>query len=159
MRITTIAAAALIASAAPTCAAAPARHNDSVTDASARANEAVFRRACDIWMRGRTEQLGEVIGPGYVGHTSAGDRDAAGLAARIRKFHELYTDLGFTILDQLAEGDRVATRMRITGTVRATNRPVTMIGLNISRFARGRIVEEWPVWEMVSDKPRAAAGR
>lgn len=149
MRNPVIAAAALIALTAPACAAAEAAHNRGMSEKSAQSNADLFRRYGDIWRTGKLELLPEIIGPGYVGHTSAGDRDAAGLADRIRTFREIYTNLTFTVLDQLIDGDRVASRMRITGTVRATGKPVTLIGLNISRFANGRIVEEWPVWETV----------
>jgi predicted ester cyclase len=146
MRNLVIAAVAL-AWVGPACAAPQTAHNHPVSKTVGQANADLFRRYGDIWKTGNLDLLPQVIGPGYVGHTSSGDRDAAGLAERIRTFRELYADLTFTVLDQLVDGDRVASRMRITGTVRATGKPVTLIGLNISRFSNGRIVEEWPVWE------------
>ena len=67
---------------------------------------------------------------------------------RITEFHKLYPDVRFVIEDQIAEGDRVATRMTATAMSSATGKPVTLIGLNVSRFHEGRIAEEWPVWEV-----------
>lgn len=140
-------AAAAFAWAAPACASAEMGHNHRMSEKTGQSNADLFRRYGDVWKTGKLELLPQVIGPGYVGHTSSGDRDAAGLAERIKTFRTIYADLTFTVLDQLTEGDRVASRMRITATERATGKPVTLIGLNISRFAHGRIVEEWPVWE------------
>ncbi len=52
--------------------------------------------------------------------------------------------------DQIAEGDRVVTRWTARGThkgewmgIAPTGKPVTVTGILISRFAGGRVVEEW----------------
>ena len=116
---------------------------------SAEARKAVFRRAVEIWQQGRPELIDSVVMPNYVGHTSAGSRNIDGLRARITEFHSLYPDIKFTIEDQLAEGDRIATRMTASGTSKKTGKVVHLTGLNISRFVGDRIAEEWPVWELV----------
>ena len=114
--------------------------------------EAVFRRTARIWQDGRVDLIGEIVTPDYVGHTSAGDRNIDGLRRRISEFHALYPNIKFTIEDQFAEGDRIATRMTAVGTSKATGKVVHLIGLNISRFVGNRIAEEWPVWEVVQTK-------
>jgi predicted SnoaL-like aldol condensation-catalyzing enzyme len=111
--------------------------------------KSAFRHAIDVWQDGRVDLIAEVVTPDYVGHTSAGDRDVNGLRQRVSEFHALYPDIKFTVEDQVAEGDRVTTRMTASGTSKATGKPVHLIGLNISRFVGGRIAEEWPVWEIV----------
>jgi predicted ester cyclase len=110
-------------------------------------NKATFRAYLQVWQNGDVDKLGSIIAPGYVGHASTGDRDLAGLIERIGVFRRLYPDVKFEILDQVAEGDRVATRMRATATSSASGQRVVLFGLNISRFVDGRVVEEWPVWE------------
>jgi predicted ester cyclase len=56
--------------------------------------------------------------------------------------------------DQFAEGDKVATRWTARGThtgeiagIAPTGRDVTVTGLTISRFASGKVVEEWSTWD------------
>ena len=116
---------------------------------SSDSRKAVFRRAVEIWQQGRAELVDAVVTPNYVGHTSKGDRNIDGLRARVTEFHALYPNIKFTIEDQLAEGDRVATRMTAYGRSKATGKSVRIIGSNISRFVGNRIAEEWPVWEVV----------
>lgn len=110
--------------------------------------KAVFRRYVSIWESRRLNELSSVLAPNYVGHAANARRDLEGLRDRITEFHKLYPDVRFVIEDQIAEGDRVATRMTATATSSATGKPVTLSGLNVSRFHEGRIAEEWPVWEV-----------
>lgn len=151
MRRTSLFAAFLIlccGSAAPS--AVHAKSGQQVVSSETR--KAAFRRAVQIWQDGRAELIGSVVTPDYVGHTSAGDRDINGLRQRISTFHALYPDIKFTVEDQLAEGDRIATRMTAVATAKATGNTVHLIGLNISRFVGNRIAEDWPVWEIVQSK-------
>ena len=129
------------------CSARPMKENQVAANAESR--KAVFRRAVEIWQKGHAELIDTVVTHDYVGHTSKGNRNIDGLRARITEFHALYPDVKFTIEDQLAEGDRIATRMTGFGTSKETGRVVHLIGLNISRFVGNRIAEEWPVWEFV----------
>jgi predicted ester cyclase len=63
----------------------------------------------------------------------------------VRKSTELYRrlfdDLQFKVIDQVAEGDRVANRWELTGTNRG--RQVKLWGITLSRLRDGRIVEDW----------------
>lgn len=115
---------------------------------SADTQKAAFRRAVEIWQEGRTDLIEGLVTNDYVGHTSIGDRNIDGLRARVTEFHALYPDIRFTIEDQIAEGDRIATRLSARGTSKATGKAVHLIGLNVSRFVGNRIAEEWPVWEI-----------
>jgi predicted ester cyclase len=47
----------------------------------------------------------------------------------------------FDVVDQVAEGDRVATRFVVTGSNRG--RRVRLEGITLSRLRYGRIVEDW----------------
>ena len=56
--------------------------------------------------------------------------------------------------DQFAEADKVATRWTGRGThtgeiagIAPTGKDVTVTGLTISRFAGGKVVEEWTTWD------------
>ena len=55
-------------------------------------------------------------------------------------YRALFDDLAFEVVDQVAEGDRVASRFVLTGTNRG--RRVRLWGITISRRRDGRIVED-----------------
>lgn len=111
--------------------------------------KAAFRRAVEMWQNGRADLIATMVTSDYVGHAPSGDRNVEGLRKRMMDFHTLYPDIRFTIEDQLAEGDRVATRMTGVGTSTKTGQRMRLRGLNISRFSGNLIAEEWPVWETV----------
>ncbi len=62
----------------------------------------------------------------------------------------IFPDLQFTIEDMVAEGDKVTTRFTEHGTQQgemmgapASGKWVTVTGMSISRFEKGKIVEVW----------------
>ena len=117
---------------------------------SPEANKRIAQHYLRIWQTGALDELGEVIGPGYIGHAASGDRDLNGLRQRIAAFSLAYPAMQFSIEDQVAVGDRVVTRMIARGVSSESGAVVQLLGLNISRFQGDRIVEEWPVWERLS---------
>ena len=67
-----------------------------------------------------------------------------------------FPDLHVTIEDQIAAGDRVATRWVAVGTnsaafgsVPPTGRQVQVEGLVLDRVAEGRVVERWEQWDQM----------
>jgi predicted ester cyclase len=60
-------------------------------------------------------------------------------------YRMLFDDLAFEVVDQVAEGDRVASRWVLTGANRG--RPVRLWGITISRLHEGRIVEDWSAFD------------
>jgi predicted SnoaL-like aldol condensation-catalyzing enzyme len=115
--------------------------------AAAEARKSAFRRVVEMWETGRVDLITQLVTTDYVGHPTSGDRNTDGLRKRMTEFHALYPDIKFTIEDQVAEGDRVATRMTAVGTSSVTGQQAKLTGFNISRFVGNRIAEEWPVWE------------
>lgn len=74
----------------------------------------------------------------------------ADLQKRVASFRAAYPDFKATIDEQIAEGDRVVTRLTITGThlgddqgVPATGRNVKFTGIAIDRVEGGKVVEMW----------------
>ena len=92
-------------------------HGASSSDAndkdqmSAESNKALLRRAIDTWSAGDLSAVDEVVAPEYVGHVSTGDRDKQALRQRIEAFHHLYSQMAFHVEDQMADGDKVITRL------------------------------------------------
>lgn len=67
-----------------------------------------------------------------------------------------FPDCQETINDQMAEGDKVATRVSFTGThkgtfmdIPPTGKRITITGVCIDRIVNGKIVEEWGEWDML----------
>jgi len=77
----------------------------------------------------------------------------AGIAGAHKAFDlalEAFSDFKHEVLDQVAEGDKVVTRIKATGKhtgvflgIPATNKDVTMEGIAVHRIAEGKIVEHW----------------
>lgn len=71
-------------------------------------------------------------------------------------FRQGFPDLRSEVVDQIAEGDKVVTRIVSTGThtgafqgILATGRPIRVEGIIIERFASGRIVERWDQFDQL----------
>ena len=62
-------------------------------------------------------------------------------------YRALFDDLTFEVVDQVAEGDRVASRFVLSGSNRG--RRVRLWGIVISRLRDGRIVEDWAAFDSI----------
>jgi predicted ester cyclase len=60
-------------------------------------------------------------------------------------YRALFDDLAFNVVDQVAEGNRVASRFVVTGSNRG--RMLKVWGITISRFRDGRIVEDYSAFD------------
>jgi steroid delta-isomerase-like uncharacterized protein len=102
---------------------------------------------------GRLEAAGELVSPGVVVHAPARDEPLRGLdalTAYIAGFRAALPDVSFRIEDLLADGDRVAVRLTVSGThegellgVAPTGRRVSVPEVLILRVEDGLIVEDW----------------
>jgi steroid delta-isomerase-like uncharacterized protein len=130
-------------------------HTETPTDPGA--GTAVRTRLIDAWSaawgRGRVDALDAILAPGYVRHGRTA-QDAAGLKDNITSCRAGFPDLVTVVEDCVAEGDRIATRWRSSGThtgrmldVPPTGRSVTVSGATFSRVENGMITEEWVTWD------------
>ena len=71
----------------------------------------------------------------------------AGVRHSTALYRALFDDLTLEVLDQVAEGDRVASRFVLTGSNRG--RRVRLWGIVISRLRDGRIVADWSAFDGV----------
>ena len=121
-------------------------------------NKAVVRRVFDeVLGGGDWAVVDELFTAGYHDHDPANDEDTRGpegVKEEIGGYRAAMPDFRFTIEDQLAEGDRVATRFRCEGThegellgIPATGNVVRLTGLVIHRLVDGRIDEGHWNWD------------
>jgi hypothetical protein len=120
---------------------------------SANTNKQLFCDYVQVWESGELAGLERTIHEDYIGHPSWGDRDLEGLRQRIVVFGQIYQNVRFSIEDQITEGDKVATRLTAMAKRSADGQEVVLYGLNISRIAGGKIIEEWMAWEVQPSSP------
>jgi steroid delta-isomerase-like uncharacterized protein len=121
---------------------------------SAEANKALVRRSFEeVFNQGNLDAVEEICAPDYVLHdpTSPEEiRGTEGMRRYVSMYRTAFPDLRIVIEDQVAEGDKVASRYTGSGTHQGelrgfppTNNRVELTGTITSRFAEGKIVEEW----------------
>lgn len=124
---------------------------------STEANKSVLRRFFEeLFNTGDLSVADEIVVVDYVNHNTVPGElyGREGLKAFVTLLRTAFPDIHFTIDDQIAEGDKVATRLHFTGThqgefagVPATGKPVTVTAINVQRVAHGQIQETWLDWD------------
>jgi predicted ester cyclase len=101
------------------------------------------RRALErVCARGDFEAAQELYGPDFIDHVNGLEfRGHEGILESVGLYRAIFPDLRIQVDGQVAEGDFVTSRWTMHGTHRG--RRVTLKGITISRFANGRIAEDW----------------
>jgi len=121
-------------------------------------NKAASRRlAEEMFSGGNLDLADELIDPSFVGHDVASPepiRGPDGVREQAQGYRSAFPDVQITVEDQIADGERVATRWTARGThkgelfgIAPTGKQVTITGMTIDRFAGGKIVESWDNWD------------
>ena len=115
--------------------------------------KSIIRRLFDEGFNiGNFSLADEAIDPDYIDHSTFATPvpGVEGFKMRIANFRKTFPDAHFTVDDIFAEGDRVCFRWTMSGTDLGgfrdrppTSRQVVVTGINIERFAGGKIVEHW----------------
>jgi steroid delta-isomerase-like uncharacterized protein len=115
-------------------------------------NKTIARKVFeDIQSQGNLALIDEIVAGDYVGHTPLADLHGPEDAKQFEHMlHEAFPDYRVTVEDQIAEGDKVATRWTAQGTHKgkfqgmpATGKNIKTTGLTIFRIANGKLVEGW----------------
>jgi predicted ester cyclase len=94
-------------------------------------------------------------GPGAMPNSPDGPE---GMKQLVTYYRNAFPDTMFTIDEQVAEGDRVVTRWTARGTqkgempgigIPVTGKPVTISGVSVDRFANGKIIESWGLFDQL----------
>ncbi len=122
----------------------------------ADAKQIVKRLLEEPWT-GSFDVIDEFVSPTYVGYDPSQPepiRGIDGLKANFRQYMDGFHDARITVDDQIAEGDKVASRWTGRGThtgeiagIAPTGKEVTVTGLTISRLEAGKVAEEWTTWD------------
>jgi predicted ester cyclase len=122
------------------------------------ANAALIRQFYgEVFNHGNTAFAERVHGPGYRYHdiaSAGGPVDHATYMARNAGFAAAFPDRKVDIEDLIAVGDRVVARAVLhathtgpLGNIAPTGRKVRLASTIIYRFAQGRVVEEWEIFD------------
>lgn len=123
-------------------------------------NKAVARRLFEeVIGRDNLDLVEEIFTADYQDHDPANDEDTRGhegIKQEVGMYKSAFPDLRFTLEDQLADGDLVATRWTNEGThqgelrgVAPSGNQVGISGITIHRFADGKIQEGWWNWDTI----------
>jgi predicted ester cyclase len=122
----------------------------------ADAKEIVKRLIEEPWT-GSFDVIDELVSRDFVGYDAAEPepiRGPAGLKANFEKYLAGFSNARCTVDDQVAEGNKVATRWTGKGThdgeiagIAPTGKEVTITGLTISKVENGMLVEDRTVWD------------
>jgi steroid delta-isomerase-like uncharacterized protein len=114
-------------------------------------NKAVARRLFAAMTRGDLSAVDQLFTPDAVVHDPGRElRGRAAIRQGLASLRATFPDVVYTVEEQIAEGDRVASRYRGEGThlgewrgVLATGRRFSYTGILIHRFEGGQIAEFW----------------
>ncbi|HYY87259.1 MAG TPA: ester cyclase [Chloroflexota bacterium] len=115
-------------------------------------NKALARRLYEEFSAGNLTKLDQFLAPNVVNHNPApGEKPGIEGARQILgMFRAAFPDMRFTVEDQLAEGDKVATRLTVRGTHKGeawgtppTGKQVTVTLIDILRITNGKVTERW----------------
>jgi predicted ester cyclase len=109
-------------------------------------NAAVVRRMFDeIINQGNVDLVDELFDPDYRSRTPQGEHDREGFKGYVSAWRTGFPDVKCEVTDIISEGDRIAWRVRATGTntgeflgMPATGRSIDFDSLNIAEFRDGR---------------------
>ena len=112
------------------------------------------------WNKGRIEVVGELMSTGCRFHDPVFPSLTSGaenFKQHIRTCRSAFPDLKFTIEDMIAERNEVVLHWTVRGTHRgpflgmaATEKSATVSGTTICRIEKGRIVEQWADWNLLT---------
>lgn len=121
---------------------------------SEETHKATVRRFYDeVWNKGNLDVAAEIFADDYVRHDlrpGNAPPGPEGQKAVARLFRSAFPDVRLTVNLMVAEADTVVARWTMEGTHRGdwggnapTGKSVRFAGLNIFRFADGKVVEIW----------------
>jgi predicted ester cyclase len=100
----------------------------------------VSRKFTQLFNTDDAQLADEVLSPDIVFHGTSGDGELRGveqMKAFVAEYRRAFPGANSTVEDQIAEGDKVATRWRAHGP------GFEMDGVTIERIAGGKIAEVW----------------
>ncbi len=122
---------------------------------STEGNKAIVRRIFDEFLNtGNPDAADELFAADFVNHSPGrgASPDREGMKKFITSLRTTFPDLKMVPDDMIAEGDRVAIHITISGTHQGeiagaapTGKRITWAAFSVLRFADGRAIERWNI--------------
>jgi steroid delta-isomerase-like uncharacterized protein len=123
-------------------------------------NKSIVRRMYEeVWNNRRLEVAGELIAPSHAVQLWDLADSGIGPEAYARNVTQLvwaFPDLKFTVMDMIAENDKVVVSWNISGThkgefcgVAPTGKKISIDGITINHLANGKIIDSYVSWDML----------
>ncbi len=118
----------------------------------------VVRKFYEIIESGDVDAADKVVAEDYVNHNAIPGQTQGleGYKKAVAALGTAFADLQYTVEDQIAEGDKVASRITVRGThkgeflgVAGTGKTVTWSALVLQRVADGKVQESWLQWDQL----------
>jgi predicted ester cyclase len=102
-----------------------------------------------VWNAQDLDVTDELLAPAYLGHerNAADTHGPIGMRQAAQAFHRTFAEARFTIVDAIADADRVVLHLRVDATHAATSRPIAITGMVLYRLRAGKIAESWSNWD------------
>jgi steroid delta-isomerase-like uncharacterized protein len=115
-------------------------------------NKELLRQAVEeVWNKGNFENMKEMVSDDFVIHFPREEiRGVENIKEFYTELRNAFPDINFTIVDQVAEENKVVTHWTATGThkgefkgIPATGQKVKFSAIDIDRISNGKFVECW----------------
>ena len=122
-------------------------------------NKAIARSMTDAFAANDVGKLESLLSRGFVDHNPmpGSSGDVEGLKQNLAVMHGGFSGMRVAVQDQVAEGDKVATRWIGTAThtgefmgIPASGKAITVEGYMIDRIAGGKIAEHWKLFDAMT---------
>ena len=105
-----------------------------------------------IWAKGKVDLVDAVFDARIVRHHPSSIRPPLvegreAYKAYVTEFRTMHPDLQFEVLDSIVTDRAIAYRYEASALNPATNQRFTFGGIAISKFSRGKIIEEFVTWD------------
>lgn len=125
--------------------------------------KATSKQLLELWGDNALHQAADFLADDYINHQfpdAAGGISSKSLTewkALVSDFHEGFSDVKMEVLLQVAEGDYVCSRWRMTATntgafrdAISTGKTTTWTGVQTDRYEADKLVESWVDWDKSS---------
>lgn len=103
-----------------------------------------------LWNEENYAVVDKLLATDYDGHSSTVINGSDGAKQFVPMLRRAIPDFKFTVLDQIAEGDKVATRWKMQGThegkfqgLPPSGRKIEITGITIFRVANSKLIDGW----------------
>ena len=116
-------------------------------------NVAMAQRFTDeVWNNGNLAAVDEIADATFARHnpeswSTPHIEGAEAFKTYVTQVRTMYPDFHVEIGTRLAQGDLLAASWTVTGTHAELNKQISVKGITISRYANGKLAEEWVSWD------------